>query len=98
MTAPTLPVTGEHGPQLGRHPVWSLPVTAVERLLRDLRESLGLCLPPGGQARLRERPPPTVAFFTDEVLLAERLDPGLADRKLKRAVRERVARAFMDYE
>jgi hypothetical protein len=67
----------------------------VEALLYELCVVLGFCLPPGGQARLRESPPTEVDAFTDAVIRAEGLDP-YADISphLRRDVRARVSEHF----
>jgi hypothetical protein len=67
---------------------------SVEQLLDELCAELGLCLPPAERARLSKRPIFNIDHFVDAVLLAEGLDPELADKQLFRRVRERVARLF----
>ena len=66
----------------------------TELLLDRLCTDLGFCLPPAEHARLVESPPTSVRAFTDAVFLAEGLDPQLADKRLWRQVRDRVAEYF----
>ena len=61
----------------------------VQQLLDELCADLGLCLPPCKQRRLREAPPLDVDAFTDAVLIAEGLDPGL-NRRLREQAQKRV--------
>ncbi|MBO2445965.1 hypothetical protein J4573_02585 [Actinomadura barringtoniae] len=65
----------------------------VAYLLRDLCIDLGFCLPPEDQARLCASPPADIDSFTDAVFQAEGMDP-LLHKKLRRRVRETVAKAF----
>ncbi|MFL6074245.1 MAG: hypothetical protein ACJ73S_12680 [Mycobacteriales bacterium] len=65
---------------------------AVQALLDELCVELGFCLPPAGQRRLRDAPPPDPDAFTDAVFRAEGLEPPF-DRRLWRQVRERVERS-----
>jgi hypothetical protein len=71
-----------------------LSESEVDRLLGELCVRLGFCLPPDDQERLRADPPSDADTFTDAVLLAERMDPVLADASLRRSVRARVIDAF----
>ncbi len=72
--------------QLGREVV-------VQRLLDDLCVTLGFCLPPDEQRKLRERPPADATDLADAVLEAEGLDPDVdVDLRLRRQLRDRVAR------
>lgn len=67
----------------------------AHRLLHDLCEKLGFCLPPVDRLRLAQHPPADVHAFTDAVLRAEGLDPDRPDsRRLYRDVRDVVAAAF----
>jgi hypothetical protein len=63
-------------------------------LLSKLCTTLGFCLPPDFQARLRENPPSDVDEFTRAVFIAEGLDPTTAECGLYRQVRSLVADAF----
>jgi hypothetical protein len=66
----------------------------VEFLLKDLCVQLGFCLPPDDQVRLCEHPPSDVESFTNEVFLAEGLDPQFESRQLKRSVSEVIRKAM----
>lgn len=69
------------------------PPPNVASLLHELCVDLGFCLPPEARVRLQGAPPRDVDAFTDAVFVAEGLDPRL-DTRLRRQVRERVARHF----
>jgi len=66
----------------------------VRHLLYELCVDLGFCLPPDKAEALIEAPPADVDPFTDAVFVAEGLDPLIADQRVRRQVRMRVARAF----
>jgi hypothetical protein len=66
----------------------------VRPLLDELCVDLGFCLPPDKAAARIQAPPTDVESFTDAVFVAEGLDPMMADKRVRRQVRERVARAF----
>jgi hypothetical protein len=71
----------------------------VKALLEQLCLDLGFCLPPSEAARLCASPPRTVLDFTEAVFRAEGLlPPEVADRRLFRQVRDRVANAFRSSE
>ncbi len=70
-----------------------MSATCVDRLLSELCVDLGFCLPPDDWTRLLDSPPSTIDGFTDEVVLAEGMDP-LVYPKLRRQVREVVAKHF----
>jgi hypothetical protein len=66
----------------------------IERLLFQLCERHGFCLPSEADERLCKTVPPfDVDAFTDEVFLAEGLDPRLY-KPLRRCVRETVERGL----
>jgi hypothetical protein len=67
----------------------------VASLLGDLCIGLGFCLAPDDRATLCASPPADVDSFTEAVFRAEGLDASL-HKKLRRQVREMVARAFED--
>jgi predicted RNA-binding Zn-ribbon protein involved in translation (DUF1610 family) len=59
-------------------------------LLDELCVTLGFCLPPDAQEELKSNPPGDVDAFTDAVIRAEGMDPGLIDSALRRQIRELV--------
>ncbi len=63
-------------------------------LLDHLCTELGLCLAPAEQVRLLASPPATVQAFAKAVLVAEGLDPELADKRLLRRVEELASEHF----
>ena len=69
----------------------------VAWLLYELCVDLGFCLPPADLRRLENDPPADIDDFTDAVFVAEGMDPH-ADRRLRRQVRDRVAKHFEDEE
>lgn len=69
--------------------------TEVERLLDQLCTELGFCLPPSEYARLQSLLPLSIDAFTDQVFIAEGLEPQVKT-ELRRQVRERVARRFAE--
>jgi hypothetical protein len=68
----------------------------VRRLLLDLCVDFGFCLPPIEQERLVAQPHDNVDAFTDAVFVAEGLNPGYANGRLWRQVRDRVAASFAE--
>lgn len=66
----------------------------VDVLLSTLCVKLGFCLGSADQASLLESPPGDVKTFTDTVIALEGLDPATYDRRIYRAVRDVVRRAF----
>ena len=64
-----------------------------EKLLGDICVILGLCLPQEGYDALHDNPPAQLSEFVDAVFRYEGLDPETADLRLKRQVRDMIARA-----
>jgi hypothetical protein len=50
---------------------------AVQRLLDEVCDDLGFCLPPGAEARLRQAPPLDADGLTDAIFIAENMEPGV---------------------
>ena len=66
-----------------------------EQLLSELCVDLGFCLPPDVQARLMADAPSDPDEFTDAVVRAEGLDPGVdISIRVRRDIRARVVRHF----
>jgi len=70
---------------------------AVQRLLDELCDDLGFCLPPREQARLRQAPPLDPDAFTDAVFVADEMDPRIYEH-LRREVKARVDRRLPDID
>jgi len=66
----------------------------IEFLLGELCVDLGFCLSPEAQIALILEPPSDVDQFTDAVIRAERLEPRVVPRHLRRDVRQRVEKCF----
>ncbi len=64
---------------------------AVQRLLDEVCDDLGFCLPPRAEARLRQAPPLDADGLTDAVFVAEDMDPRIYPY-LRREVRAIVDR------
>ncbi len=64
---------------------------AVQRLLDEVCDDLGFCLPPRAEARLRQAPPLDADGLTDAVFVAENMDPRIYPY-LRREVRAIVDR------
>ena len=70
----------------------------TKALLYELCVDLGFCLPPAGQRRLEDDPPPDIDQFTDAVFREEGMDPVAPHhRRLRQKVRERVQRHFEEF-
>lgn len=72
--------------------------TEVESLLSKLCIDLGFCLPPEEENRLCVTPPQDIDAFTDQVFLAEGLNPHHAERHLYRQVRALIAESFEKHD
>jgi hypothetical protein len=68
--------------------------TAMEAMMYELCVGLGFCLAPDDEQLLRESPPEDIDAFTDAVLVAEGMDPLLADKHLRLQVRGVIAKWF----
>jgi hypothetical protein len=87
-----LPGTRSHGGRhLGRVANADGRSVAVQRLLDELCDDVGFCLPPLAEARLQQAPPLDAESLTDAVFLAGGMDPRLYPY-LRREVRVRVDR------
>ena len=64
-----------------------------EKLLGEICVVLGLCLPQEGYDALHDNPPARLSEFVDAVFRYEGLDPETADLRLKRQVRDMIAKA-----
>jgi len=69
----------------------------VYSLLSKLCIDLGFCLPPDKIAEFQQDPPTEVDAFTNEVFIAEGLDPVLSDSGLRKQVSELVSQAFSSH-
>jgi hypothetical protein len=66
------------------------PATRVEALLYELCVTYGYCLPPNEQEALEADPPTDAYAFVDAVLIAEGMDPSLADKHARSELRDVV--------
>jgi hypothetical protein len=62
----------------------------LQRVLDELCVTLGFCLGPGENARLRSDPPEGVDAFVDSVIRSEGLDPIYVDGRLLDQMRDIV--------
>jgi len=75
----------------------TLTSAEVYSLLSRLCIDLGFCLPPDKIAEFQQNPPTEVDSFTNEVFVAEGLDPLLSDSGLRKQVSELVSQAFSSH-
>jgi hypothetical protein len=66
------------------------PQSRVEALLDELCVRYGHCLPPDKQAILLAEPSQHPDAFVDAVLLAEGVDPGLCDKRMRAELTDAV--------
>jgi hypothetical protein len=64
-----------------------------EQLLNDLCVKLGFCLSSEAHERVMTNTPQELASFVDAIFKEEGLDPEIANKRLKRLVRDMILKA-----